>query len=185
MRKTTLLATLLAFGLFGSCGGSDSDQRAEVEWRVVTVEPDPPGSPQTLRPLTERQRRQSKRIVTGDTRFRRIVGDYRYRLTGTIPLGTQDDRGTQPREVLIGTRSDVILQNPRASVVATWPLVDFEARGEPAYRVTTARLTVRGLRSITAYVDLKRRRLAGLAPGKTDEVVWPPGWPTIREPSGR
>ncbi len=171
------------------CGGSDGSGDAKVQWQLVPVKADPPGSPQTLRPLTDRQRREAKRIIAGDSRFRRIVDGHRYQLTRTIPLGTQDNRGPQPREVLIGTRSDVILSNPTGSVATTWPLLDFDAPAKeadrPAYRVTTARLTVKGLRTLAAFVDLKRQRLAGLSPGKTDEVIWPPGWPTVREPTGR
>jgi hypothetical protein len=179
------MGTLLAFTTIGGCGDSGDP---EIPTRVVTVKPDPPGAPQTLRPLTQRQRDQTQRIIARDRRFKRIVGADRYRFTRAIPLGAQDNRGPQPREVFIGTRSEVVLNEPRRLVVATWPLVEFprdaEEAKEPTYKVMTAQLTVRGLRSLVVLVDLKRRTVAGMSVLEADEVKYPSGWPIVREPSG-
>ena len=184
-RLAVLTGTLLAVAIIGGCGDSGDP---EIPTRVVTVKPDPPGRPQTLGPLTQRQRDQTKRIIARDRRFRRIVGTDSYRLTRAIPLGAQDNRGAQPREVFIGTRSEVNLSDPRPLVVTTWPLMEFpreaEEAQEPTYKVMTARLTVRGLRSLVVFVDLKRRTVAGMSVLKADDVKFPSGWPTVRLPTG-
>jgi hypothetical protein len=143
---------------------------------VVHVRPDPPGSPRTLAPLTPRQRRQAKRIIARDSRLRQIVDPHAYRLGKLVPWGVEDKRKRQPREVFIGTVSEAVLTMPKPSVVATWPVLSYPKRKRPAYRVQLVHLTVRGLRSVSLYVDLKRRRLAGIAPASADEVIPPPGY---------
>jgi hypothetical protein len=184
-RLVVLTGALLTVTMIGGCGDSGDP---EIRTRVVTVKADPPGAPQTLEPLTQRQRDQTRRIIARDRRFRRIVGAARHRLTRAIPLGAQDNRGPQPREVFIGTRSEVILGEPRPSVDTTWPLMEFpgdaEEAKEPTYKVMTARLTVRGLRSLVVFVDLKRRTVAGMSVLKADDVKYPSGWPTVRAPTG-
>jgi hypothetical protein len=184
-RLAVLTGTLLVVVIIGGCGDSGE---SDIPTRVVTVKPDPPGSPQTLERLTQRQRDQTERIIARDRRFRRIVGAVDYHLTRAIPLGTQDNRGRQPREVLIGTRTEVFLNEPRPSVVTTWPLLEFPENAEeakqPTYKVMLGRLTVRGLRSLAVLVDLKRRTVAGMSPLEANEVKYPPGWPTVRAPTG-
>ena len=185
MRRAALTGLLLVVGIIGGCGSSGDP---DIPTRVVTVEPDPAGSPQTLRPLTQRQRDRAERIIARDRRFRRIVGSSHYSLNRAIPLGTQDNRGSQPREVFIGTRSEATLSEPRPLVVATWPLLEFpeefEEAEEPTYKVMFGRLTVRGLRSLVVFVDLKRHTVAGMAVEDADDVKYPPGWPAVRAPSG-
>jgi hypothetical protein len=61
-------------------------------------------------------------------------------------------------------------------------LNEFTRGKSPAYLILTAHLTVRGLRSLAVFVDLKRRRVASMQPLKADEVIFPPGWPTVVEP---
>ena len=184
-RVAALTGMLLVVAIIGGCGDSGD---TEIPTRVVTVKPDPPGSPQTLGPLTQRQRDQTKRIIARDRRFRRIVGANRYRFTRAIPLGAQDNRGPQPREVFIGTRSEVILSEPRPLVIRTWRLVEFpqepDKAKEPTYKVMSGRLTVRGLRSLVVFVDLKRLTVAGMSVLEADDVKFPSGWPTVRPPTG-
>jgi hypothetical protein len=69
-----------------------------------------------------------------------------------------------------------VLTTPKPSFVATWPLLSYPKRKRPTYRVQLVQLTVRGLRSVSLHVDLKRRRLAGIAPSSADEVIPPPGY---------
>jgi hypothetical protein len=185
-RLAALIGMLLIVASVGGCGGAGD---SEIPTRVVTVKPDPPGSPQTLRPLTQRQRGQTKRIIARDRRFRRIVGANRYDINRAIPLGAQDNRGRQPREVFIGTRSEVTLSEPRPLVITTWPLMEFprdsEEAKEPTYKVLFGRLTVRGLRSLVVFVDLKRLTVAGMSVLEADDVEFPSGWPTVRAPTGK
>jgi hypothetical protein len=144
--------------------------------QVVIVPADPAGSPRTLEPLTPRQRRQARRIVARDTRFTRIVAPHGYRHRKIVPWGVQDERPGRRREVFIGTYSQVVLETPKPMVVASWPLVDYPRGKRPDYRIRTLELTVRGLRSVTLHVDLKRRRLVGIAPDAADEVIYPPDY---------
>jgi hypothetical protein len=173
-----LLASVGATG----CGDSGPDAGFEVPTQRIPVRADPPGSPQTLEPLTPRQRRQARRILVRDSRFKRIVKPMPYRLLETIPWGTQDQRGSQPREVFIGTRSEAVLERPKPVVVEDWALNESTRGKSPAYLILTAHLTVRGLRSLAVFVDLKRRRVASMQPLKADEVIFPPGWPRVVEP---
>jgi hypothetical protein len=59
-----------------------------------------------------------------------------------------------------------------------------EKAKEPTYEVMFGRLTVRGLRSLVVFVDLKRRTVAGMSVGKADDVEFPSGWPAVRAPTG-
>ena len=173
-----LIACVLGIVAMGS-----SASGADVPTQVVLVKADPPGSPQTLRPLTSRQRRQAKRIIVRDARLRQIVEPHSYRLVKIIPWGTEDKRRQRHREVFIGTHVQATLDTPKPSVVAQFPLVDYPRSKRPAYLIRTLQLTVRGLRAMTLYVDLKRRQLAGISPSEADEVIPPPGY-TPPPPSG-
>jgi|SRR5687768_8530574 len=144
--------------------------------QVVVVPADPAGSPRTLGPLTPRQRRQARRIVARDTTFKRIVAPHGYNHRKIVPWGVTDERPGRQREVFIGTYSQAVLQTPKPLVTANWPLVDYPRGKRPDYRVRTIELTVRGLRSVALHVDLKRRKLVGIAPNEADEVIYPPGY---------
>ena len=61
---------------------------------------------------------------------------------------------------------------------------DADEAEEPTYQVMFGRLTVRGLRSLVVFVDLKRRAVAGMSVLEADDVKFPSGWPTIRAPTG-
>jgi hypothetical protein len=158
--------------------GSDASG-LDVPTQTVQVKADPPGSPQTLRPLTSRQRRQSRRVLGRDGRFKRIIGTDSYRLKRIVPWGIQGKR----REVFVGASLQAELNTPKATVVAKWPLVEYFDDTRLAYRVRTFQLTVRGLRVMLVNVDLKRRKVAGISPSQADEVTYPPGY-TPRPPSG-
>jgi hypothetical protein len=92
-----------------------------------------------------------------------------------VPWGVLDERPRQPREVFIGTVSEAVLETAKASVVATWPALSYPQGKRPDYRIRLLQQTVRGLRSVSLHVDLKRRKLAGIAPAKADEVTATPG----------
>ncbi len=158
--------------------GSDASG-LDVPTQTVKVKSDPPGSPQTLRPLTQRQRRQSRRILGRDGRFKTIIGTDSYRLKRIVPWGIQGKR----REVFVGASLQAVLNTPKATVVAKWPLVEYFDDERLAYRVRTFELTVLGLRVMLVNVDLKRRKVAGISPSQADEVIYPPGY-TPRPPSG-
>ena len=64
----------------------------------------------------------------------------------------------------------------KPSVSAKWPLVAYFDDGRSAYQVETWQLTVRGLRTVSVLVDLKRRKVAGLSPREADEIIYPPGY---------
>ena len=159
--------------------GSDASG-LDVPTQTVKVKPDPPGSPQTLRPLKPRQRRQARRILARDRRFKAIVGSDSYRLERIVPWGIEGRR----REVFIGASLQPVLDVPKAMVVAKWPLIEYFDDKRLAYRIRTFQLTVRGLRSMSVTVDLKRRKVAGISPRAADEVIYPPGYEP-RPPSGK
>ena len=176
-----LLACLVTSALLVQPAGG-----ADVTTRIVPVRADPPGSPLTLRPLTARQRRHVKRVIARDSRLRRIVQPHSYKLAKLVPLGVEDKRPGREREVFVGARVDAPLDGVKALVDGErWPLADFPANlKRPAYRIRTAKLTVRGLSALTLYVDLKRRKVAGIFPEQATEVVYPPSLAQPRPPTG-
>jgi hypothetical protein len=172
------LVLLVGATAAGALIGSDASGR-DAPTRTVPVKSDPPGSPQTLGPLTPRQRRQARRVLARDRRLKAIVGTDSYRLERIVPWGIEGRR----REVFVGASLQVVLVAPKAMVVAKWPLVEYFDDKRRAYRIRTLQLTVRGLRSMSVTVDLKRRKVAGISPRAADEVVYPPGY-ELRPPSG-
>lgn len=184
MRRLGLVAAMvIALGGGAIACGSDGDE-LNVPTRRVSVKPDPPGSPRTLRRLTPGQRAEARRIIARDSRFSRIVGRRRYRLDRIVPWGTEDRSGTYAKEVLIGTFSEAVLDKPKPLVIADFTFLDYPDEGKPSYQVTTGHLTVHGLRSMYVNVDLKRGEVAGIAPFKADKLEYPPDWPIRSEPSG-
>ena len=172
-----VIATLaLLMPVLGLAFGRSEVRRSDENVQVIRVKADPPGSPRTLRRLTDRQRRQAKRILARDKRFRAIIDPATYRFVEIVPWGVLDERPRRQREVFIGTFSRVVLSAPKPSVVADWPLLDYPRDEVPNYRVTTLWLTVSGLRSMTVNVDLKRRTVAGFSPLRADAVVYPPDY---------
>ena len=172
-RTAAVSAFILLAGVLGIVALMGSDAKGlDVPTKTVPVKSDPPGSPLTLRPLKPRQRRQARRILARDQRFRRIVDPHSYRFERLVPWGIQG----REREIFIGTSMLVALTSPKPSVAAKWPFVDYFDDERSAYRVETWQLTVRGLRTVAVLVDLKRRKVAGLSPRKADEVIYPPGY---------
>ena len=187
MPRAFVAAVVLVAGFAGAVALKQSaDGASDVKTRIVLVKADPPGSPQTLSPLTARQRRQVRRIVGRDSRLRRITQPHKYRLAKSIPLGVEDKRPGREREVFVGARVEAPLDSVKPLIDGErWPLVDFPDKlKRPSYRVRTAKLTVRGLSALTLYVDLKRRKVAGIFPEQATEVVYPPSLALPRPPSG-
>jgi hypothetical protein len=180
VRTAIGLGLVLLAGVVGTVALLGSDASGlDVPTQTVKVKSDPPGSPQTLRPLTPRQRRQGRRVLGRDARFKGIIGTDSYRLKRIVPWGIQGPH----REVFIGASLQVVLNTPKTTVVAKWPLVDYFDDERLAYRVRTFQLTVRGLRVVSVNIDLKRRNVAGISPRKADEVIYPPDY-TPPPPSG-
>jgi hypothetical protein len=159
-----------AIGTVALLGSSASG--LDVPTQTVPVKADPPGSPKTLRHLTPRQRRQTRRVLARNGRFKTIVGTDSYRLETIVPWGIQGKR----REVFVGANLQAVLDVPKPEVVAKWPFVGYFDDERLAYKVRTWQLTVRNLRSMSVNVDLKRRKVAGISPRKADEVIYPSGY---------
>jgi hypothetical protein len=175
--KTTRWAPVLVC-LLGTTALAQPDGlgAAAAPSELVPVASDPPGSPRTLQRLTPRQKRQARRIVARDPRFKTVVAPHPYRYAVIIPWGTLDKRPRVHREVFIGTYMEAELDTPKPSVVATFSGITYPPSRRPDYRIRTLELTVRGLHSLALHVDLKRRKLAGISIGGADEVIPPPGY---------
>ena len=175
MVMSTRAAAALLVCLLGTPVFAQS-QSVAAPSELVPVAADPPGSPRTLKRLTPGQRKQARRIVARDPRFKSIVAPHAYRFTLSVPWGVEDRRRKSHREVFIGTYMEVELDTPKPSVVASFAGITYPPTKRPDYRIRTLELTVRGLRSLTLHVDLKRHRLVGITVRKADEVIPPPGY---------
>ena len=91
----------------------------------------------------------------------------------------------QQREVFVGTSMLAVLNTPKPSSVASWPLVDYPDGKRQAYRIRTMELTVRGLRSMSVLVDLKRRKVAGFSPWAATKSSSRPATSLLRQAGNR